>query len=421
MKKDLYLLYKINNAIVERNLLRPNQQILLAVSGGQDSILLLLILFHLKQKWNWKVGIVHCDHRWNSNSKFQAKHVMNLAAQLKVDYYEGIALEHVKTEGLSRIWRYNIIQTVAISNNYTSIVTGHSASDRIETLLYNLIRGSGLHGLQSIRWKRSFCSSLFSYSPLSNNDPPLLFKALRYRKSVDNFSFLKKKDFSLTRPLLETTRTEIRSLLNFCNFPLWRDETNQEVRISRNRIRHRLIPYLRLHYNLKIDQTLARWTEIVQAETFCLEQVTNYLLSKIKITKKNYLLTQKRREESFEQTFQFYQSAISLDLLRAFPTALQRRVLKQHIYKITGQNVGFQSIEEVRLFCLFHNFLAKRKNSYDQSQNRKNSLLPFSKGECEKKKNTNRQKYINPWIILPGGIKFLVKKNYLFFFSTLNR
>jgi tRNA(Ile)-lysidine synthase len=373
MKNDLYLLYKINNAIVERNLLKPNQKILIAVSGGQDSICLVRILFQLKQKWNWEVGIIHCDHRWNSSSKFQAKHVMNLAARLKVDYYEGITVGPVKTEGMSRIWRYGIIQTVAISNNYTAIVTGHSASDRIETLLYNLIRGSGLHGLQSIRWKRYFCSSLLSHSPLSTNHPPLLFKALKYRKSFDNFSFLKKKNFCLTRPLMETTRTEIRSLLNFCNFPLWRDETNQEVRISRNRIRHRLIPYLKFHYNLNIDQTLARWTEIVQAETFCLEQVANYLLIKIKIIKKNYLVTQKLREGTYEQTFHFYQSAISLDLLRSLPTALQRRILKQHIYKITGRNLGFQSIEEIRLSCLFHNFLSKSFS--DHFHNQKNSLV----------------------------------------------
>ena len=263
LKKDKYhdnfFLYKINNLITERNLLQPNQRILIGVSGGQDSICLLKILYHLKKKWNWKLGIVHCDHRWNSTSKFQAAHVAYLAVSLQIDYHQGITIDFVQKEGIARIWRYHLIQTVAISNNYTAVVTGHTASDRIETLLYNLTRGSGLHGLQSISWKRSLNFSRFTQSAICRNNALFLWKQVTYIKAFDSFSlFLKRKELLLIRPLLETTRTEIRNLLTFWKFPSWPDKTNKDLQISRNRIRHRLVPYLRIHYNPKVDQTLAR-------------------------------------------------------------------------------------------------------------------------------------------------------------------
>jgi tRNA(Ile)-lysidine synthetase-like protein len=186
---DIFLLYKINNLITERNLLQPNQRILIAVSGGQDSICILRILFQLKIKWNWKLGIIHCDHRWTSISKYQAEHVACLAVNLQINYHEGIAIESVQKEGRARIWRYNIIQTIAISYNYSAIITGHNASDRIETLLYNLTRGSGLHGLQAIKWKRYLFFSRLTQSVI-----------LKRKFSVRQAFFLRKLKYIKTFP-----------------------------------------------------------------------------------------------------------------------------------------------------------------------------------------------------------------------------
>jgi tRNA(Ile)-lysidine synthase len=400
---DLFLLYKINNVIIEHNLLQPDQRILIAVSGGQDSICLLRVLVELKKKWNWKLGLIHCDHRWTSNSKFQAEHVAFLAGNLQINYHQAVAIESVQQEGTARIWRYDIIKNIALSNNYTAIITGHNASDRIETLLYNLTRGSGLHGLQSIRWKRSLYSFIFTQSAISKKNSSFFFKKLKYKKMMEGFFFLNKKKLYLIRPFLETTRTEIRNLLDFWHFPSWPDESNKELRISRNRIRHRLVPYIRLHYNLKIDQTLARWAEIVQSETFYIDQLTNYILSKIESKKNTYSLPSKGKKKNFYKNF--YQSAISIDLLRSLPLAIQRRVLKQYIYKITGRILGFEYVEQIRLSCLFQSSLSSNFSLFS---------LDLRWQDLKKKK-----KFVTPWIIFPGGIKILIKNNYLFFFYPL--
>jgi tRNA(Ile)-lysidine synthase len=409
-------LYKIKNVIVERNLLEPNQRILIAVSGGQDSICLLRSLYHLKRNWNWKLGIIHCDHRWDHSSNLQATHVAYLAGSLQIDYHQGVTIHFVKKEGIARIWRYKLIQSVAISNNYTAIITGHNANDRIETLLYNLIRGSGLHGLQSIRWKRSINFSHFTQSALCKNNfflhkpspevsfrEVFLYKKIIYIKTFNNCFFKKKKKLFLIRPLLEITRTEITNLLNYWNFPSWSDKSNKEIKIKRNRIRHRIIPYLQIYYNPKINQILTRWTEIVQSETFFFEQLTLFLLSKIEIKKKilnfyeynenlslnsfnNYKLINWHKKK---KNTNFFYSVLHLDLLRSLPLALQRRLLKYHIYINTGQILGFQYIEQIRLSSLFQTIFSS---------------------------NIKKSKFLTPWILCPKEIKILIIKNYLFLF-----
>ena len=447
-KNDIFLLYKINNIITERHLLQPDQRILIAVSGGQDSICILRIFFQLKKKWNWTLGIIHCDHRWNWNSKFQAEHVAALAFHLQINYHEGIAIESVQKEGIARIWRYNIIQTVAISHNYSAIITGHNASDRIETLLYNLTRGSGLHGLQSIKWKRYLFFYRLTQSVISRKNFSFFFKKLKYIKTFPNldvfiksikktnfFIIQKRKTLFLIRPLLEITRTEIRNIMNAWNFPSWPDESNKELRIKRNRIRHRLLPYIRIHYNSNIDQTLVRWAEIVQSETLYLEQLTNYILSKIEIKKKlssislpnGLLLGMKRQKQSCAENLNFYQSAIPIDLLYSLPLAIQRRVLKQYIYRNTSYILGFHYIEQIRLSCLVYrqeslqNFRHRyRYQLFDLSpqillRSRNFSISgTFSQGTNRDEKKNN---FITPWLLFPNGIKLLVRKNYLFLFS----
>lgn len=430
----ILFLYKINNIIRERNLLQPYQKILIAVSGGQDSVCLLKTLSKLKKKWNWNLGIVHCDHRWNLNSKFQAKHVAFLAVHLQIHYYEGIAIKSVQTESEARNWRYNIQHIVGLSENYAAIITGHTASDRSETLLYNLIRGSGLHGMQSINWRRYFYADRSIQSVIYKRES-FLIKKIQLKKTFDKVSFFalkektkKTRKLHLIRPFLETTRTEIRQLLNIWKFPLWSDLSNKELRIKRNRIRHRLIPYIRLHLNPKIDQSLARWAEIVQSETFYLEKLTKLILSKIEIKKKmSSLLKMSSKKKSLEhknyflENCSFYQSALPINLLRSLPLAIQRRLLKHYIYKKTGRILGFQYIEQIRLFCLFQNSFSinlSRRSQIDinDSYQKFSNQTIFFEEEQIKKKEDNFEK---SWLVFPSEIKILVRKNYIFLFSPV--
>jgi tRNA(Ile)-lysidine synthase len=374
---SIYFLYKINNAFTERKLCQPFQPILVALSGGQDSICLLKVLVLLKKKWNWKIAIIHCDHKWNPASQLQAFHVASLSLNLALDYYEGITIEWIKKERIARIWRYDIIQTVGVSEKYSAIITGHTASDRIETLIYNLSRGSGLQGLQSLSWKRYIKSCLFTESFICRKNALPTFRKLKVIKTSFQIKIISKKKrnhLSLIRPFLEITRTEVRKLGNIWLFPSWPDLSNKDLKIRRNRIRHRLLPYFRKHYNPNIDETLSRWAEIVQSETLYLDKLTKYILSKLEIKVQIQFLD-------------FYQTVLQVEILKSLPIAIQRRVLKKYIYKNTGQNLGFQAIEQIRLSCIFRTIVSEKLKKTEVSTS---------------------------WIILSNRIKVLLIKNFIF-------
>ncbi|MEG4608876.1 tRNA lysidine(34) synthetase TilS, partial [Microcoleus sp. F6_B6] len=145
---------QLHRTLLHRKILPSNQRLLVAVSGGQDSLCLIKLLLDLQPKWGWNLAIVHCDHRWRSDSEASANHVEQLAKNWGISYYLETASDIPKTEAAARQWRYQALTEIAIAHNYPYIVTGHTASDRAETLLYNLIRGSGADGLSALTWTR---------------------------------------------------------------------------------------------------------------------------------------------------------------------------------------------------------------------------------------------------------------------------
>jgi tRNA(Ile)-lysidine synthase len=348
--QDLSILYKVNDLIIEKTLLQPNIRILIAISGGQDSICLMKILFRLKPKWDWKLGVIHCNHRWNSISTLQANYVSQLAHSLEIDYYQAITIHSINSEASARNWRYHLIKQIAYSHQYRRIITAHTASDRIETFIYNLMRGCGITGLQALTWKRHFykkrCIYVFS---LFNNDLQI-FK-ISYKENNEKIKKKRNKHISLIRPLLSITRLQIRMLLANWEFPVWSDPTNRFIKIYRNRIRHRLIPYMRLFFHPKIDQILSQWTELVHYETFFFDKLAKCIRSRLEI-----LILNKTDHSQY--------IALPIEVLSSLPIFLQRRIIKQFIEKNIINKVIFHQIEHIRLRYLYQTVLSEKNIIY---------------------------------------------------------
>lgn len=79
---------RMQMTVADRQLLRPGQKVLVAVSGGQDSVCLIRLLSVLRSSWKWTLGIVHCDHQWSASSRLQASHVAQIATGLQIDYLQ---------------------------------------------------------------------------------------------------------------------------------------------------------------------------------------------------------------------------------------------------------------------------------------------------------------------------------------------
>ncbi|MBE9051894.1 tRNA lysidine(34) synthetase TilS [Nostocales cyanobacterium LEGE 11386] len=298
---------KIHHTIRSRHLFERNQRLLVAVSGGQDSLCLIKVLLDLQPKWGWYLSIAHCDHRWRTDSQANAHHVEKLAKTWGVSFYLETATQPLNSEAAARNWRYQALSAIAQQNNDQYIVTGHTASDRAETLLYNLMRGTGADGLQALTWQR-----------------PLI------------------GDILLVRPLLEITRKETEQFCQEFNLPIWEDSTNQDVKYARNRIRQELIPYLQTNFNPKVESALAQTAELLQAEVEYLEQAA-----------------EKLREEVIEEGLGSGENRVHFRLnrrvLQTVPLALQRRVMRQILQQILSDAPSFEHIEKLTALILAPN------------------------------------------------------------------
>jgi tRNA(Ile)-lysidine synthetase-like protein len=150
------LVNKTHIKITKQDLIRPTQLILITVSGGQDSICLFFILLQLKKQWNWGFGILYCNHFWQIDSFYTSSLIFKLGFLFLIPAYLSLPSENIFSEQKSRNWRYGHFKRLSYFYNYDMVVTGHTASDRIETILLQLIRGTSTRGLATLNWFRPF-------------------------------------------------------------------------------------------------------------------------------------------------------------------------------------------------------------------------------------------------------------------------
>lgn len=221
---------KFLDTIKENNLIEANDIIVVGVSGGPDSATLLSCLNKYKKRLNYKIVVAHVNHLIRKDSTDDKKYVENMCRELEIQCFikranvEMLAKENKKsTEEMGRIIRYDFFDEVALKVNANKIAVAHNMNDSAETMLLNLIRGTGLTGLEGIR-------------------------PLKYNKYI--------------RPLIKCERKEIEEYCKKNNLNPRIDSTNKENIYKRNIIRNKLIPFIE-ELNPNIIQTLNRTSNIV--------------------------------------------------------------------------------------------------------------------------------------------------------------
>jgi len=320
---------RIHRTLRSRHLLHKRQRLLVAVSGGQDSLCLVQLLLDLQPKWEWQLGIAHCDHCWRTDSAANADFVKQLAQNWQVPFYCHTAEQSLLSEAAARKWRYQTLGAIAQNHQYQAIATGHTASDRAETLLYNLIRGSGADGLQALTWQRPL------YVEEARGCAPLL-----------------------VRPLLEVTRAETAKFCQDRQLQVWEDTTNLDLKYARNRIRQELLPYIRSHFNSQVELTLAQTAELLQAEVEYLEQAARELRQQAIEREDKGTRGQKDKGDwgevnpqlpitNYQLPITNYPIKINRRILQTAPIALQRRVMRQILQQILSCAPNFEQIEKL--------------------------------------------------------------------------
>lgn len=223
-------------------LLPAGASLLLAVSGGQDSMALTTLLRDLHHLHGWRLQLWHGDHGWRPDAARQAEELLHWARNqglpLWLDRADPVPLSEVE----ARDWRYGALAEAALQLPCTHVVTGHTASDRAETILLNLARGSHLRGLASLGASR----------PLGREADSL----------------------RLVRPLLVFDRADTGRLCRERSLPVWEDSSNADRRFARNRLRAEVMPVLEdLHpgASRRISAQAERLEQQFEAETELLE------------------------------------------------------------------------------------------------------------------------------------------------------
>ncbi len=263
---------------------------MLAISGGQDSLCLGQLCLDLASRWHWELAITHCNHGWDGDQTI-ADHVRQIAQQWQLPFFLCQATTPVQeTEAAARQWRYQQLVAVAAAEGFNFVATGHTLTDRAETLLFNLVRGSGIQGLGALTEQRFLSDQV-----------------------------------TLIRPLLSVSRAETAAFCEEFSLPIYEDTYNQNLRFARNRLRQKILPELKL-INKKTEQHLAQTATICQDENDYLEAIA---------------------AEKLSDYFNPDQSLQRLPL-RQLHIALQRRILRQYLTRIIKKTPTFQQVEESR-------------------------------------------------------------------------
>lgn len=293
-QKSLQIINSIKTTIIKDSLIQTDQSIGLAISGGQDSIFLLITFFLIKKQFNLKIYIFYGNHLWEKSSFYLYFHLSKITFCLNKKLIYSITLKYLKTEEESRYWRSKNYYRLLDFLMYNKISTGHTLTDQLETFFFNITRGSSFNNSSSLKLKKSFDNFNQNNFLISQFDFIKLKKKFSFkklynpiRKNYDKKIFLivKKKAFKLKiiRPLINETRFDTKNTCNNLKLPLIPDQSNQKINYSRNRLRKQILPTFRLFFNPKLDFTISRNNSIISDQE---NYINNLVLLLIKKTLK---------------------------------------------------------------------------------------------------------------------------------------
>jgi tRNA(Ile)-lysidine synthetase-like protein len=230
------LVGKIAETIAKHRLIETKDLVLVAVSGGPDSTALLVALHTL----GYRVHAAHLNHLLREEARGDAKFVEALCRERgipvtlgEVDVAAARATDGGGVQEVARALRYEFLERIADEAGAMAIATAHTRDDRAETVMLNIVRGSGPDGLRGIPYRRG----------------------------------------RIVRPLLDASRAEIEAYCDAQGIEPRRDASNESNKYARNEVRNVLFPYLRDRFNANVTDALLRLSDIASAEGELLEEI----------------------------------------------------------------------------------------------------------------------------------------------------
>lgn len=250
---------QVLNTIKKYNLINENDKIICGVSGGPDSICMLDILKDLKDTLKFEIVVCHINHLIREEAISDEEYVVNYCNKNNIKcYVKRIDVKNYAnnnkqgTEEAGRTVRYEFFDEIMQKEHANKIAIAHNKNDKIETIIMNMFRGSGISGLKGIEPKR---------------------------------------ENKYIRPLIETERADIEKYCEEQGLMPRIDKTNFINDCTRNKIRNIVIPYIKEEFNPNIVNTIDRLSSIIEEEDRYLENKTIEVFNKLKMKEeKGYLV-----------------------------------------------------------------------------------------------------------------------------------
>ena len=312
---------KIFEFVTKYNLIENGDKIILGVSGGPDSICMLDILHKISKKVDFEISVCHINHGLRENGKKDEVFVKDFCEKMNVPFF----VKHVNVKEIAekqkrgieetgRMVRYHFFDEILHKTGSNKIAIAHNCNDDCETILMNILRGTGTKGLIGIE----------------------------------------KVNGKYIRPLIETTRKEIEKYLQQNHIIARHDESNDDNTYTRNKIRNIVLPYIEKEFNPNIVATLQRLSYIAEEQEQYLQKQTVELYEELCIEEVN--LTK-------DYTYNKLNNAeiiIDLKKLNTREKILQKRVILYSIHKIFGTTQGIEKIHIDDIIKLCNNNIGNK-------------------------------------------------------------
>ena len=317
---------KVIKTIDVNKMLSSGDSILISFSGGPDSTFLVHLFQTIKELYALKLYCFHLDHKTRNGSskedavfveEFCSRHNLKLFKE-EIDAQKWCSERKLSFQEGSRILRKQLLENISEEAGIGKIATGHNADDSIETFFINLLRGSGSKGLASIK-------------PFEGR---------------------------IIRPLIETRRNEIESYLKANKIRYCIDCTNRQDIYLRNKIRNKLLPFIKKEFSGSFEENLLNTIKILREENDFLTALSKDTLEKISSFKTGQQngssLSSKKNNKTLKKN-EDHSSAIEIPLckLKDIPKAFLKRIIFAAIEKLQGSMAGIKSssIDKIAAFC----------------------------------------------------------------------
>ncbi len=284
------MIKKVNQTIKKYDLLEKGERVVVGLSGGPDSTALLAVLAPIEKALDLKLIVAHFNHGLRgAESDEDENFSRDLSDKMGLTFVSGKMDQKTSKKGVSpedyyRRQRYDFLYQTVEDYQAQKIALGHHLQDQAETVLLNILRGSGVEGLKG---------------------------------------FLPMRDGKIIRPLIEISRPEIISFLNEAGIPYRHDRSNENTRYLRNQIRSELIPYLKEKFNPKIEENLAQMAEILRTEDEFIRQHVDEVL------KSSFIQRQDNR------------ILLKISTINKLPPAIRLRLFKTILESLNPAKNGF--------------------------------------------------------------------------------